>query len=90
MNLKILKSNYIVIIKMKNFTKKIVDSYLIKFLKKVPGEKRFGLYRFLPIFFIFGASLEYLMIHLKAGPNQVNFCKKFKNINKHKFNRVII
>lgn len=62
---------------MKKFARHLIDNYLIKNLKKVPGEKRFGIYRFLPFFFIFGASLEYLMIHLKAGPNQVNFCNLF-------------
>ncbi|KAL0275394.1 UNVERIFIED_CONTAM: hypothetical protein PYX00_003252 [Menopon gallinae] len=44
-----------------------------KFCNKFPGEKRFGYYRFLPFFFIFGAGLEYTMIHWK--PNGHNFCK---------------
>ena len=54
---------------------KLNEKYIISVLKKVPGEQRFGLYRFLPLFFLFGASLEFLMINWKAGPNQVNFCE---------------
>ncbi|CAF0856434.1 unnamed protein product [Brachionus calyciflorus] len=63
---------------MKNTIRNFTDEYIVKYLKKVPGEQRFGIYRFLPFFFIFGASLEYLMIHLKAGPNQVNFYSTLK------------
>ncbi len=50
------------------------QKYIYGPLKKFPGEQTFGLYRFLPFFFLFGASLEYLMCNLKAGPAQVNFC----------------
>ena len=75
----------IIIFKFKNMNirklKKQFDSirekYILNYLKKVPGEKTFGVYRFLPFFFVLGAGLEYLMIHLKVGPNQVNFCKYF-------------
>ncbi|GFY61357.1 hypothetical protein TNIN_479831 [Trichonephila inaurata madagascariensis] len=31
-------------------------------LNKWPGKERFGVYRFLPLFFIFGAALEFTMI----------------------------
>jgi len=51
------------------------QKYIYGPLKKFPGEQTFGLYRFLPFFFLFGASLEYLMCNLKAGPAQVNFCR---------------
>ncbi len=51
------------------------QKYIIGPLRKFPGEERFGLYRFLPLFFIFGGTLEFLMCNLKAGPAQVNFCK---------------
>ena len=66
---------------MSNLVRKLTKDYFLHYLKKIPGEQRFGIYRFLPFFFLFGASLEYLMIHLKAGPNQVNFCKQQKNKN---------
>lgn len=56
----------------------IGEEYIFKLLKKVPGEQRFGLYRFLPFFFVFGASLEYLMINWTVGPNQVNFYTSLK------------
>lgn len=59
---------------MKQFVRRIIEDYFVKYVKKVPGEEKFGIYRFLPFFFVFGASLEYLMIHMKAGPNKVNFC----------------
>ncbi len=55
----------------------IREKYILTILKKVPGEKTFGVYRFLPFFFALGAGLEYLMINWKVGPNQVNFCKYF-------------
>jgi hypothetical protein len=61
--------------KFKNQLNTIREKYIVSLLKKVPGEKQFGLYRFLPFFFLFGASLEYLMINWKVGPHQVNFCK---------------
>ncbi len=63
--------------KFTNIVKKVQKDYIRKFLEKIPGEKRFGLYRLLPFFFLLGGSLEYLMINWKVGPNQVNFCKYF-------------
>jgi hypothetical protein len=53
-------------------------SRLIEILKKTPGKDRFGDYRFLPYFFLLGASIEYLMINWKAGPNQINFYSVLK------------
>ena len=47
---------------------------LRKTLHSVPGKETFGLYRFLPFFFLFGASLEFLMINWTAGPAKTNFC----------------
>ena len=55
-----------------NFTR----NYVVKYLKKVPGERQFGPYRFLPLFFFIGASIEFLMINLTVGPRKVNFCNK--------------
>lgn len=49
---------------------------LKKLIRKLPG-KRFGEYRLLPIFFIFGAALEYSMIHWQVG--EVNFYKTYKH-----------
>ena len=39
-----------------------------------PG-KRLGLYRFLPLFFGFGASLEWVMINARIAPGRETFCK---------------
>ncbi|XP_012235448.1 ubiquinol-cytochrome c reductase complex assembly factor 5 [Linepithema humile] len=53
--------------------------YIIKFkrfIDKLPGKRIFGNYRFLPIFFVFGAALEYTMIHWHVG--EVNFYKTYK------------
>ncbi|XP_044580960.1 small integral membrane protein 4 [Cotesia glomerata] len=47
-----------------------------KFLKKWPGEKYFGVYRFLPLFFFAGAGLEYVMINWRVG--EVNFYNTYK------------
>ncbi|MCL4140534.1 UNVERIFIED_CONTAM: hypothetical protein GTU68_026590 [Idotea baltica] len=38
-----------------------------------PGKQYFGLYRFLPLFFVLGAALEYSMINWRVG--EVNFCR---------------
>lgn len=48
-----------------------------RILNKLPGKKIFGIYRFLPIFFLLGASLEFSMIKWEVGPNKVNFYKTF-------------
>lgn len=40
-----------------------------------PG-KRFGNFRFLPLFFVFGAGLEFFMINWHVG--EVNFYRTFK------------
>lgn len=59
---------------MKKIIRHLTKNYFSYYLNKIPGEKRFGNYRFLPLFFLFGASIEFLMINLKAGPGKVNFC----------------
>lgn len=50
-----------------------------KFLDAWPGKQRFGLYRFLPLFFCVGALLEFSMINWQVG--QTNFYKTFKEKN---------
>ena len=61
---------------MTNIFQRFTKVYIVKYLKKIPGEKRFGLYRFLPLFFLFGASLETCMNLLVVGPNKTNFCNQ--------------
>lgn len=52
---------------------------IAKVIQKFPGNKIFGLYRFLPIFFSLGAALEFTMV--KWEVNGVNFCKYiYKNL----------
>ncbi|XP_057664662.1 small integral membrane protein 4 [Diorhabda carinulata] len=46
------------------------------FLNKWPGKKYFGMYRFLPIFFVLGAALEFSMINWHVG--EINFYRTFK------------
>lgn len=41
-----------------------------------PGKKIFGIYRFLPIFFVLGGALEFSMINWKVG--DINFYNTFK------------
>jgi len=48
---------------------------LRKLINKLPG-KALGEYGLLPIFFIFGAALEFSMIHWQVG--EVNFYKVYK------------
>lgn len=47
-----------------------------KLLKAVPGEKTFGVYRFLPVFFCLGAGLEFSMIKWRVG--KINFYDTYK------------
>ncbi|KAK9871197.1 hypothetical protein WA026_011478 [Henosepilachna vigintioctopunctata] len=55
---------------------KFRSSLVESILNKWPGKKYFGNYRFLPIFFIFGAALEFSMIKWQVG--EVNFYKTYK------------
>ncbi|XP_006876115.1 PREDICTED: small integral membrane protein 4 [Chrysochloris asiatica] len=36
-------------------------------LQRVPGKERFGIYRFLPFFFVLGATMEWIMIKMRVG-----------------------
>lgn len=36
-------------------------------LSLVPGKKRFGMYRFLPVFFCIGGVMEWIMINVRIG-----------------------
>jgi len=49
---------------------------ITKVLDKFPGKKVFGLYRFLPFFFILGAALEFSMINWTVG--ETNFYRTYK------------
>lgn len=56
-----------------------------------PGRERFGVYRFLPLFFVLGAGLEFSMINWHVG--EVNFCKFINKIlhiflHSRKFNKL--
>lgn len=42
-------------------------------LQWVPGKQRFGIYRFLPFFFVLGGTMEWIMIKVRVG--QETFCK---------------
>lgn len=46
-----------------------------RFMNAWPGKKTFGVYRFLPVFFVLGAALEFTMINWTVG--ETNFCKYF-------------
>ncbi|XP_054642342.1 small integral membrane protein 4 [Dunckerocampus dactyliophorus] len=37
------------------------------FLSLVPGKRRFGAYRFLPVFFCIGGVMEWIMINVRIG-----------------------
>ncbi|XP_018417988.1 PREDICTED: small integral membrane protein 4 [Nanorana parkeri] len=36
-------------------------------LDLVPGKRRFGIYRFLPFFFVLGGAMEWFMINVRLG-----------------------
>ncbi|RLV99419.1 hypothetical protein DV515_00009636 [Chloebia gouldiae] len=38
-----------------------------RLLKLVPGQRRFGFYRFLPFFFVLGGAMEWFMINVRVG-----------------------
>ncbi|KAG8194885.1 hypothetical protein JTE90_029176 [Oedothorax gibbosus] len=59
-----------------NIKKKDIMLKIANLIHKFPGEKWFGFYRFLPIFFLSGAGLELTMI--KWEFNGVNFYKTYK------------
>ncbi|XP_030378425.1 small integral membrane protein 4 [Scaptodrosophila lebanonensis] len=49
---------------------------LRRLLDSWPGKQRFGVYRFLPLFFVLGAALEFSMINWTVG--ETNFYRTFK------------
>jgi len=49
---------------------------LTKVLDAFPGKRIFGVYRFLPFFFVFGGALEFSMINWTVG--ETNFYRTFK------------
>lgn len=62
-------------------------------IKAWPGSQYFGIYRFLPFFFAFGAVLEFAMIKWEVNEGQVNFYKTFKRsqasaLAEEKFNKL--
>ncbi|XP_060621867.1 ubiquinol-cytochrome c reductase complex assembly factor 5 [Anolis sagrei] len=38
-----------------------------RLLYMVPGKQRFGVYRFLPFFFLLGGAMEWFMINVRIG-----------------------
>jgi len=46
-----------------------------RFVDAVPGKKWFGLYRFMPFCFLFGAGMEWTMIHWTVG--ETNFYRTY-------------
>jgi len=56
--------------------KKVKPPVFTRVLDAFPGKKRFGLYRFLPCFFLLGAALEFSMINWTVG--ETNFYRTYK------------
>ncbi|KAM3847375.1 ubiquinol-cytochrome c reductase complex assembly factor 5 [Vipera latastei] len=44
-----------------------VSSKITQLMNKVPGKKRFGIYRFLPFYFVLGGAMEWFMINVPIG-----------------------
>lgn len=63
---------------MRKLFSNLSEKFILEPLRKIPGEERFGNYRYLPLFFCFGAGIEFLMCNLKVGPAQVNFYSTLK------------
>ncbi|KAJ8924542.1 hypothetical protein NQ315_000690 [Exocentrus adspersus] len=55
---------------------KFYNKRLRNILDKWPGKKYLGIYRFLPIFFVLGAALEFSMINWQVG--ETNFYRTYK------------
>lgn len=51
----------------------LYSSSVRRLLDSWPGKRRFGIYRFLPLFFVLGAALEFSMIKWTVG--ETNFCE---------------
>jgi hypothetical protein len=46
---------------------------VVRILNLWPGKSSLGMYRFLPLFFLLGAALEFSMINWRVG--ETNFCE---------------
>ncbi|NWR74634.1 SMIM4 protein, partial [Centropus bengalensis] len=46
----------------------LVSKRVKRLLQLVPGKRRFGVYRFLPFFFLLGGAMEWVMINVRLGP----------------------
>lgn len=70
---------------------RLYSSTFKRILDAWPG-KKLGIYRFLPIFFVLGAGLEFSMIHWSVG--ETNFCKlkwpKIYNINQFTIKYILL
>ncbi|XP_019866694.1 small integral membrane protein 4 [Aethina tumida] len=55
---------------------KFYSSRLRSFLDSWPGKKQLREYRFLPLFFLLGATLEFSMINWRVG--ETNFYNTYK------------
>ena len=53
--------------------RRFTSNVLRRFFDAIPGKRRFGVYRFLPLFFFIGAAVEFSMINWTVG--DTNFCK---------------
>ncbi len=51
----------------------------LKYISLVPGQSRFGTYRFLPLFFCIGGVMEWIMINVRIGKE--TFCKYAAELN---------
>lgn len=67
---------------------RIYSSGLKRFLDSIPGKKRLGVYRFLPLFFGLGAALEFSMINWTVG--ETNFCKLYIEYKEHKLSNTFL
>ncbi|XP_065499065.1 ubiquinol-cytochrome c reductase complex assembly factor 5 [Caloenas nicobarica] len=45
----------------------LVNKRVKRLLQLVPGKRRFGVYRFLPFFFLLGGAMEWFMINVRIG-----------------------
>ncbi|XP_066473234.1 ubiquinol-cytochrome c reductase complex assembly factor 5 [Tiliqua scincoides] len=45
----------------------LVKHKIRQLVQMVPGKKYFGVYRFLPFFFILGGAMEWFMINVRIG-----------------------
>ncbi|KAM6126221.1 ubiquinol-cytochrome c reductase complex assembly factor 5 [Phoenicopterus ruber ruber] len=45
----------------------LVSKRVKSLLRLVPGKQRFGVYRFLPFFFLLGGAMEWFMINVRIG-----------------------